>query len=318
MESMKAVRIHSYGGRDVLAYEDSPLPTIGADELLIQVAATSVNPFDWAVRNGYVANFYTYTFPLILGLDASGVVVAVGDDVQGFQPGDEVFARANPAKNGAYAEYISVPSTMVAHKPRTVDHLHAAAVPHVALSAWISLFNVANLAPGQTVLISGAAGGVGSMAVQLAKRHGARVIGTASSKNQEYLRRLGADEAIDYNTTRFEDAVQDVDVVLDLVGDMGDNTQSRSWQTLKPGGVLVSMVQFPNPEAAAEHGVRGEFASSGEFDPKTLGAIGKLIDSGEIKLAISNVYKLDDIQAAHAQSEMRHLRGKIAVQVSDL
>ncbi len=318
MASMKAVRIHNYGGREVLAYEDIPLPEVGQGEVLVRVAASSVNPFDWAARSGYVVDYYPYTFPLTLGLDVSGVIELVGSSTNGFRPGDVVYGRANPAVNGAYAEYISLPASQIAHKPQSLDLQQAASVPHVATSAWRALIDAANLSAGQTVLIHAAAGGVGTFAVQLAKTHGARVIGTASTSNQDYVRSLGVDQAIDYKTTRFEDVVHDVDMVLDLVGDMGDGTQQRSWQVLKPGGILASLVQFPSPEVAAEHGVRSAFVSADVCDTPILTEIGRLIDSGKIHTFVSSVHPLEDIRQAHEQSESRHVRGKIVLQVADL
>jgi NADPH:quinone reductase-like Zn-dependent oxidoreductase len=318
MESMKAVRIHAYGDREVLFYEDTPCPEYGSDEVMVRIAATSVNPFDWAARNGYLTDYYSYAFPTVLGLDVSGVVEAVGSEVQGFEPGDAVFGRANPAQNGAYAEYISIPAAQVARKPQTLDYLQAAAVPHVAVSAWRALFDVANLQEGQTVLIHGAAGGVGSMAVQLAKIHGARVIGTASANNLDFLRSLGVDEAIDYNATRFEEVVHDVDLVLDLVGDMGDQTLQRSWTVLKPGGLLASLVQYPSPETAAAHGVRSAFITADECSTEILEKIGRLIDAGKIQPVVSTVHALHDVRQAHERSESRHLRGKIVLQVAEI
>ncbi len=190
MASMKAVRIHNYGGREALAYEDIPLPEVGPGEVLVRVAASSVNPFDWAARSGYMVDYYPYTFPLTLGLDVSGVIKSVGPSTNGFRPGDVVYGRANPAVNGAYAEYISLPASQIAHKPQSLDLQQAASVPHVATSAWRALIDAANLSAGQTVLIHAAAGGVGTFAVQLAKTRGARVIGTASTSNQDYLRGL--------------------------------------------------------------------------------------------------------------------------------
>ena len=317
MATMNAVRIHEYGGHEVLKYEEAPCPEVGEDEVLIRVIATTVNPFDWAARSGYLTSFYTYTFPHILGLDVAGVVEAVGSNVQGFSAGDAVYARAHPAKNGAYAGYIAVPASAAALKPDSLDFIQAAAVPHSAFSAWYALLDVAGLKAAQTVLIHAAAGGVGTFAVQLAKYHGARVIGTCSANNLDFLSDLGADEVIDYNDTRFEDVAQDVDVVLDLVGDMGDNTQTRSWGVLKPGGMLASLVQFPSPEAAAEHGVRSSFVNADACNGKYLTEIGALIDAGHLHPVVSTVLPLTEISQAHAQSESRHVRGKLVLQVGD-
>ena len=315
MATMKAVRIHEYGGREALILEEAPCPEPAKDEVLVRVAATSVNPFDWAVRAGYLNGYYSYTFPLILGLDVSGVVEGVGSEVRSFSIGDSVYARSHPSKNGAYAEYIALPASAVAMKPRSLDHIQSAAVPHAAFSAWDALINVANLATGQTVLIHGAAGGVGTFAVQLAKSHGARVIGTGSAQNLDFLLGLGADEAIDYNVTRFEDVVHDVDVVLDLVGDMGDNTQQRSWKVLKPGGMLASLVQPPSQEAAATHHVQASFVSSDGCNGQVLAEIGALIDSGRLSPVVSTILPLKDIRSAHELSEGRHLRGKIVLTI---
>ena len=315
METMKAVRIYEYGGRDMLHYEDAPCPEVAQDEVLIRLAATSVNPFDWAARNGYVASYYTYSFPLILGLDVAGTIEGIGSEVQGFSVGDEVYARADPAKNGAYASYIALPAALVARKPASLDLIQSAAVPHAAFSAWSALIGVAKLASGQTVLIHAAAGGVGTFAVQLAKWRGARVIGTGSAQNLDFLRDLGADEVIDHENTRFEDVVRDVDVVLDLVGDMPDNTQTRSWKVIKPGGILASLVQFPSPEAAAEHHVRGSFVSADACSGQWLDEFGALIDGGQVSPVVSTVLPLEEVRLAHEKSEGRHVRGKIVMQI---
>ena len=245
MSSMKAVRIHTYGSSDQLILEDAPRPTAGEGEVVIRIHATTVNPFDCAARAGYLSGWYPYSFPMILGLDVSGVIEEVGAGVTSFTPGDAVYARTDPALSGAYAEYVAVKASEVAAKPPSLDHLQAAALPHVGLTAWRMLMDAANIAAGQTVLIHAAAGGVGSMAVQLAKSRQAKVIGTASGNNQDFLRELGVDEAIDYSSTRFEDVVNNVDVVLDNVG---GETQERSWKVLKTGGILLSIVQPPSEE----------------------------------------------------------------------
>jgi NADPH:quinone reductase-like Zn-dependent oxidoreductase len=317
MATMKAVYIHAYGGSEVLSYEEGPQPTMGQDEVLIRVVATSVNPFDWTARYGYLSDYYSYAFPHILGLDVAGVIEDVGAQVQGLSVGDEVFARSHPSRNGAYAEYIALPSAMVALKPRTMDFYQSAAVPHAAVAAWIALFDTAGLSGGQTVLIHGAAGGVGSFAVQLAKYRGAIVIGTSSASNSDYLRSLGCDEVIDYTAIRFENTVHDVDVVLDLIGDMGDNTQMRSWPVLKTGGTLVSLVQFPSTETAAVHAVRSFFVTAERCDADLLNKIAALIDGGQICPVAMTVLSLDEIKQAHELSQSRHTRGKIVLRVND-
>ena len=213
---MKAIRIHGYGGPEVLQYEDVVVPTPVAGELLIKVQAASVNPLDWKTRTGYLKGLFPHTLPFILGWDASGVVEAVGSGVTKFKKGDEVYTRTN--RDGTYAEYAILNETEAALKPKSVDHVSAAGIPLAALTAWQALFEKARLAAGQKILIHGASGGVGSFAVQFAKWRGAQVIGTASAKNQALLRELGTDEPIDYGTTRFDDVVRGVEVVFDTVG----------------------------------------------------------------------------------------------------
>ncbi|HEX2971235.1 MAG TPA: NADP-dependent oxidoreductase [Tepidisphaeraceae bacterium] len=242
MAIMKAVRIHRYGGPEVLICENAPIPSISDDEALVRVHAAGVNPVDWKIREGYLQSMLTYSFPLVIGWDLSGVVDRVGSRVTHLKPGDAVYSRPDIARDGAYAQYIAVRASELAHKPASLDDVHAAAVPLAALTAWQSLFDAASLSPGQTVLIHAAAGGVGSFAVQLAKWKGARVIGTASARNAEFLHNLGADQVIDYTIEHFDAVLHDVDVVFDTIG---NETQRRSWRVLKPGGVLVSIISPP-------------------------------------------------------------------------
>ncbi len=312
MNSMKAVRIHGYGGADVLKYEDAPRPTPGKDEVLVRVHATSVNPFDCAVRAGYMAAYLQPTFPLILGTDVSGVIEEVGPGVSGFKKGDAVFTRAGVSRDGAYAEYVTAAAADVTAKPKSLDHLQAAALPHVTLTAWQALYELANLQKGQTVLVHGAAGGVGHVAVQLAKLRGARVIGTASN-NFAQLAELGVDQAINYKETPFESVVHDVDVVLDTVG---GEVQERSWAVLKPGGILISVVQAPSEEAAKAHGVRAAMVFSSPPVGPTLATAAGMVDAGQLKPVVSSVLPLRDIQKAHQMVESRHTRGKLVLQVA--
>lgn len=311
MSNMKAVRIHTYGGSNVLTYENAPRPVPGEGEVLIRVHATTVNPFDCAVRAGYMAGYFNYTFPLILGIDVSGVIEEVGAGVTGFSPGDAVYTRAGVFRDGSYAEYVLSPATDIATKPQSLDHIQSAALPHVTLTAWQALFGLANLSKGQTVLIHGAAGGVGHVAVQLAKSRGAKVIGTAS-ENYAMLESLGVDQAINYTTTPFEKIVHDVDVVLDTIG--GD-TQQRSWPTLKRGGILVSTIQPPSEETATAHGVRQAMVSSSPPIAQTLTEVARMADAGQIKPVVSTVLPLQDAQRAHQMIEGKHVRGKVVLQV---
>lgn len=309
---MKAVRIHDYGGVDVLRYEEAPRPTPNAGEVLIRVNATTVNPFDCAVRSGYMGAYFNYTFPLILGTDVSGIVEEVGTGVEDISPGDEVYTRAGVFRDGSYGEFALAIATDVTPKPKSLDHLHAAALPHVTLTAWQALIEFADLSEGQTVLIHAAAGGVGHVAVQIAKWRDAKVIGTASI-NLPFLEELGVEHAIDYTKTAFEDVVSDVDVVLDL---MGGETQQRSWKVLKPGGVLLSTVQPPSQETAASLGVRQHMIGTAPPIRRTLTEAAHLVETGKLKPFVSTVLPLSEIRKAHEMVEGRHTRGKLVLQVA--
>ena len=238
----------------------------------------------------------------------------MGSGVTKFKKGDEVYARPDAARNGkgTYAEYVVAKETEAALKPKSIDHVHAAAIPVVALTAWQALFDKAGLSKSQRILIHGAAGGVGSFAVQLAKWKGAHVIGTASGRNQAFLRELGVDEPIDYERTRFEDVVHDVDVVLDtLAGDI----QNRSWKVLKKGGILVSIVAPPSADEAAKHSVRSAFFSAHPSSSQ-LSEIAKLVDAGKLKSVVETVLPLSDARRAHELNETGHARGKTVLKVA--
>lgn len=313
MITMKAVRIHSYGGPDVLVYEDAPRPEPGEGEVLIRVQAAGVNPIDSKVREGQMKGMVAHKLPLILGWDVAGVVEAVGPGVTNLQTGSPVYGSLDMTRDGGYAEYALGRASGVALKPATLNPFQAAAVPVVALTAWQALFEVAGLTAGQTVLVHGAGGGVGSFAVQFARWKGARVIATASAHDRDRLQELGADKVVDYKAVRFEDAVQNVDVVLDTIG--GD-TQERSWGVLKKGGVLVSTVSPPSSETAAAHAVRGELVFV-QPNAGQLAEIAGLIDAGKVKLMVETVLPLADAHQAHDSSQSGHKRGKIVLRVVD-
>src|SRR5438477_5227380 len=315
-QTMKAVRIHNYGGPEVLKYEDAPRPQPGKGEVLIRVHATSVNPIDWRVRAGYMKDFLSHSFPLILGWDVSGLVEEVGSNpatAGRFKKGDEVYSLPDHTRNGAYAEYMVVRESEVALKPNALHHIRAAAVPLAALTAWQALFDTAQLQPEQRVLIHGAAGGVGHFAVQLAKWKGAYIIGTASVKNHEMLYELGADELIDYTQQRFEDVARKIDIVLDT---LGGETQERSWSVLKKGGNLVSLVQPPSEEKAKKLGVRAALLSA-QPNGAQLAEIAKIIDSGELTPVINRILPLSEARRAHELSQSGHIHGKIALRVKN-
>jgi NADPH:quinone reductase-like Zn-dependent oxidoreductase len=308
---MKAVRIHSYGGPEVLKYEDAPEPTPGKGEVLVKVYAAGVNPVDWKVREGYLKQAINYPLPLILGWDVAGIVESIGTGVTKFKKGDEIFGKPDLTRNGAYAEYIVVNESDLALKPKSKDFVHSAAVPVTSLTAWQSLFDVAKLEAGQKILIHAAAGGVGSFAVQFAKWKGAYVIGTASKNNLEWLKSIGADETIDYNVVKFEDVVHDMDVVLDTIG---GETQNRSCKVLKKGGILVSTVGQPSEKEAEKFGVRCGVGNA-VSNPEQLNQIANLIDEGKVNPLVETILPLSEARRAHEISQSGHTRGKSVLKV---
>jgi NADPH:quinone reductase-like Zn-dependent oxidoreductase len=315
-QTMKAVRIHNYGGPEVLHYEDAPRPQPQAGEVLVRVHAAGVNPIDWKVREGHMKDFWPHKLPLILGWDLSGVVEEIGTDPAAagrFKKGDEVYSVPDASRDGAYAEYIVVRESELALKPKSLHHIRAAAVPLAALTAWQSLFDTAQLQPGQRVLIHAGSGGVGHFAVQLAKWKGAYVFATTSTKNQDLLRKLGVDEPIDYTQQRFEDVARNIDIVLDTIG---GETQERSWSVLKKGGNLVSLVQPPSEEKVKELGVRAAFVA-GHPSGAQLAEIAKIIDSGKLAPIIDRILPLSEVRRAHELSQSGHTHGKIALRVSN-
>src|SRR5215471_12936296 len=285
---MKAVRIHEYGGVDVLRFEDAPRPEPGPVEVLVRVHAAGVNPIDWKVRAGYLKDWLKYKLPMIPGWDFSGVIESVGSGVDGWRAGAEVYGRPDLSRDGADADFIAVRASEIGAKPKSVDHIHAAAIPLTALTAWQALFDAGGLTTGQKVLIHAAAGGVGHFAVQLAKWKGAFVAGTASARNHEFLKSLGVDQPIDYSRVRFEDVVRDFDVVLDT---MAGDTRARSWGVLKKGGILVTILGQPSMEDAHAHGVR-TVGFLVQPNPAELAEIARLVDSGVVKPHIDAVFPL--------------------------
>jgi NADPH:quinone reductase-like Zn-dependent oxidoreductase len=312
MEMMKAIRVHEYGGPEVLKYEEAPRPEPGPGEVLVRIRAAGVNPVDWKVREGHRREALAYRMPFVPGWDVSGVVEATGPNVTLLTKGDEVYGYPSVVRNGAYAEYAVVPEAELALKPRSIDHVLAASVPIAALTAWQGLFDAGGLRTDQKVLIHGGAGGVGSFAVQLARWKGAFIVATASGRNQEFLRNLGADLTIDYEKTRFDRLVCDADVVFDTIG--GD-TLNRSWKVLKKGGVLVSTVEEPSAEKAAAHGVRAALVST-RADTAQLAEIAKLVDAGMVRPIVEAVFPLNEARRAQELSQTGHARGKIVLQVA--
>ncbi len=305
---MKAVQVRQWGGRDAANIEDVERPQPKAGEVLVRVKATSVNPIDWAIREGYMQAYVS--LPYMLGSDVAGDIEALGEGVEGLQVGTAIYGMKG-IKGGAFAEYTTMHPDELAIKPQTLSYQEAAAVPHAALTAWQSLFDVAHLSQGQRVLIHAAAGGVGHYAVQFAKLKGAYVIGTASAKNEAFVRELGADEFVDYTSVPFESVVKDVDVVFDTVG---YDTTARSYQVVKPGGMLVSIVNPPDAEAAKQYNIQVSMYGA-HPDPKQLAEITHLIDAGQVKPSIDQVLQIEQIQDALKLSQDRHVRGKLVLNI---
>jgi NADPH:quinone reductase-like Zn-dependent oxidoreductase len=313
---MKAVRLHRQGGPEQLVYEDAPEPELGAGDALIRVHFTGITPAELTWPDTYRNCDGSERLPAIPGHEASGVVERVADGVSEVSIGDEVYALTAFCRDGAAAEYVAVRAADVAPKPKTLDHAQAAAVPLSALTAWQAFFDHAQLAPGQRVLIHGAAGGVGGFAVQIARWYGAYVIGTASSENRDFLLRLGANEVIDYRHASFEEAVRDVDVVLDTIG---GETRERSWQVLKPSGMLISLPgPIPEREAAAHNKRGGKHGVFFVVQPnrEQLGKIAALTDSGTIRPVIAETIPLAKARQAFERGAAGHTRGKLVLQVT--
>jgi NADPH:quinone reductase-like Zn-dependent oxidoreductase len=306
---MRAVRFHDYGPPSTLVVDLVPRPEPKAGEVLIRVHAAGVNQIDWKFRAGYLKQFMPLALPHTPGLDVAGTVVAIGEGVTEFAEGDDVFGRGA----GAYAEYATAPVATLAHKPAGLSFEQAATLPIGGVTAWVGLFDVAHLAAGQRVLVHGGGGGVGSIAVQLARWKGAHVIATASAGNAEHVRSLGAHEVIDYETTNFEDVVHDVDVVLETVG--GEITE-RSWLVLKPGGIMVVVAGMPDAEKAASLGVRTANVRPPEVTTPILEELGRLAVAGALVPPVGPVFSLADAAEAHATSETGHGRGRIVLQIS--
>lgn len=309
---MKAVRIHDYGGPEVLRIEDAPLPAIGADDARVRIVGTSVNPVDWKIRQGHLQSMLAHALPLIPGWDLSGIVDAVGERVTRVKLGDAVFSRPDILRDGSYAEYIAVRADELALKPATVSHIEAASLPLAGIAAYQAIVNVAQVAPGHRVLVHAAAGGVGSLAVQVSRECGATVIGTASASNRALVESLGVNEFVDYRSQKIEDAVRDVDVVLDTVGGAA---QEASWKVLNAGGLLVSIISPPSEERARAQGVRSAFLFV-KPDAAILAQLARWVDSGRLRPVIGAEFALDDVARAQALSESGHARGKIVLYVS--
>jgi NADPH:quinone reductase-like Zn-dependent oxidoreductase len=308
---MMAWRVHEFGPPDVMKFEEVPRPDPGSGEVLVKVEAAGVGPWDAWIRAGKSA--LPQPLPLTLGSDLSGEIVALGKGVADLRAGDQVYGVTNPRFIGAYAEFAVASAAMVSTKPRSLSFVQAASVPVIAVTAWQALFDHAHLEAGQTVVIHGAAGNVGAFAVQLARRAGMRIVATAASNDVAFLRNLGANTVIDFQTQRFEEHVHDADAVIDLVG---GETQTRSFQVLRRGGKLISAVSPPDQDIAKRHSVEAAFFLV-NVTSRYLAQMAALLDGGELRTHVGAVLQLKDASEAHLMLE--HLRlqpkGKIVLAV---
>ncbi len=310
-KTMKAMVAHQYGGPEVLKYEDVPLPEPKENEILVRVIASGVNPADPLILNGKYAKEFGTHLPLVLGYDMAGVVVKTGAKVTKLKVGDPIYAYL--LWGGGWAEYCISNEGESAIKPKSLSFIEASAVPLAALTAWQALIDIAKLESGQTVLIHGGSGGVGSFAIQIAKARGARVIATASTANQGLLKQLGADVAVDYTKQKFEEIAHDVDVVLDPVG---RDTLARSYSVVKKGGIVVTIVSRCDEAELKKHEIRGASLSS-HPEATELAEITKLIDAGKIRPIVTQVLPVADAAKAVAQAETHHTRGKLVLKIAD-
>lgn len=319
---MKAIRIHEFGGPEVMKMENIERPVPEVDEILVKVFASGINPVDWVVRNGgneFLRSFLT--LPMTIGWDAAGIVEETGSEVSDFKKGDAVYGVPNfPGANGSYAEYCPAKASQFAIKPKSISFNEADGVPLVGLVACNALFELGKLRAGQRVFIHGASGGVGSFAVQLAKAKGAYVIGSASARKQEFLKEIGADEVIDYSKQKFEELLQDIDVVFDGSPLRDENERLKCISILKDGGIFVSVnVDFPFSDdvktALAKKKATGELVATQTNHRHWLNEIAKLIDEGKVKVYLSKVYPLEQVSEAHKESETFHTRGKLVLEI---
>lgn len=310
-QMMSAIVAREYGGPEVLKLEQVPRPEPNEDEVLVRVIASSVNPADPLTLSGKYAKEFGTHLPLIPGYDIAGIVEKTGAKVTKLKIGDAVYGY--PTFGGGWADYVTSKEWEVAAKPKSLTFVEAAAVPMGALTAWQALVDVAKLQPGQTILVHGGSGGVGSFAIQIARARGTRVIATASTANQDLLKQLGADMAVDYTKAKFEDIAKDVDAVLDPVG---KDTLARSYAVVKKGGIVMSLVARPDPVQLKKHGIRGAGISV-HPDSEDLTEIAQLIDNGKIKPIVTRVISLNDAVTAQQQAATHHTRGKVVLRIGD-
>lgn len=312
---MKAVQMNRYGGPEVLEFTDVPKPVIGKDQILVENYAASINPIDWKVRAGYLKEMVPLKFPVTLGVDFAGKVVEVGEGVTDFKVNDEVYGQGGILNGGSgtLAEFVVAPINKSSKKPQNIDYVQAAALPLAGISALQALEDHIHLKSKQQILIHGGAGGIGHLAIQIAKALGAYVATTVSSDDAEYVKSLGADEIIGYKKEKFEEKLNDFDAVFDTVG--GETTH-KSFNVLKKAGILVSMLGQPNLELAKKYGVR-VIGQNTDSTPDRLQRLTKLVENGAIKVHVDKTFPLERTQEAFTYLEKSHPRGKMVLNIKD-
>jgi NADPH:quinone reductase-like Zn-dependent oxidoreductase len=306
--TMRIVRAHDYGSPDVLRFEQAPIPEPGAGQLRIRLKAAGVNPVDWKTRSGMYKQFWPLQFPWTPGIDGAGTVDAVGANVSQFEKGEAIFGIVT----GAYAEYALAQANDIQPKPENISFEEAASIPVGALTAWSAVIDTANIQPGQHVLVHGGAGGVGLYVVQLAHWKGAHVTATASARNLDFVRSLGAENVIDYSATRFEDVLKDMDAVIDTVG--GDLPE-RSFSVIRPGGIFVTVAARLGEDAGKAQNIRA--VSAGRASSDHLKEIGELIGSGQLTPVAGALFPLREARKAQDLSQAGHGRGRIILEIGD-
>lgn len=311
---MRAIQISGYGGREVVRLSDkAPRPKPQAGQVLVEVHAASVNPFDWKVRQGLVQQMAQLTFPATLGGDCAGIVAELGEGVANFTVGQAVYGQANALSGvGSFAEYTPVKADSLASRPKSVDDIAAAALPLAGVSAYQAVVDTLHLQRGQKILVHGGAGGIGSFAIQLAKHLGAHVATTAAADDTDYVKSLGADEVIDYKTQAFETLLHEFDAVYDTVG---GETYTRSYLVLKQGGAIVSMLEQPNEDLMQKHGVTA-FSQFTQVTTERLTKLAELVDQGALKINIDKVFPLEQASDALDYVQAGRQRGKVVLRIS--
>jgi len=312
---MKAVQINSYGGPEVLEINEASNPVVGEGQVLVEVYAAGINPIDYKIRAGYLKEYVPLQFPVTIGGDFSGVIVALGNNISNFKIGDEVYGQAGILNggSGSFAEFALANTEKISAKPKSLTFVEAGALPLAGVSALQAVEDEIKPRKGQKILIHGGAGGIGTIAIQIAKALGAYVATTASSDDKKYVKSLGADEIIDYKNQNFEEILKDYDAVFDTVG---GETTDKSFNVLKKGGIIVSMGGQPDEKLTKDHEVTA-IGQNTDANPKRLSRLAELVDSGKIKVKVDKVFPFEQVKEAFYYMEQGHPRGKVVLNIKE-